>query len=154
MFQNAEKPTISCTLTLTSGERMRGEIVLSRQQPLQEAMNKPDQWIEFLSRDGRTMSIAKHSIESVWEAETADVSQLDLAKTDPYRILGVSTGSEMTVIRDAYLAKVRLYHPDNYASVPLPAEVAEYMEGMFVLVRDAYEEIGPRSRRGEESEAA
>lgn len=135
---------------------MRGELVLSRQQPLHEALNKPDLWIEFRSREGKTLSISKNSIESVSEFEVAatKVTHLEVSKADPYHILGVPSGSDPATIREAYLTKVRLYHPDHYASVSLPQEVSEYIQSMFVMVREAFEEVGSRNRRSSETEAA
>lgn len=140
-----------------SGERLRGELLLMRIQPLHEAINKPEQFLEFRVRDGRILMIAKSAIELVTEVELPDVQQLDhmLAKLEPHGLLGVAPGSDPAAIRDAYLAKVRKYHPDTYASIDLPSEVAQYLEGMFVHIKAAYDEIGPRgaARRADRLDA-
>lgn len=48
-------------------------------------------------------------------------------------------------IRSAYLAKVKLYHPDQFSGNPLPQEVTDYLQAMFVHVQAAYEELSSES---------
>ena len=37
----------------------------------------------------------------------------DLRKADPYAVLGVNRGAELSAIKHAYRALVRTYHPDK-----------------------------------------
>ena len=37
----------------------------------------------------------------------------DLRKADPYAVLGVERGAELSAIKHAYREKVRTYHPDK-----------------------------------------
>lgn len=135
---------------LTTGERLQGNIVLARAQKLTEALNRPDAFIEF-ERDGRALTIAKHAI--------AQVASLDLPKTDqlsrrvpasgfdPYRMLEVEPDATHEQVRAAYIAKARLYHPDQFANHPLPSEVSEYLKATFIHVQTAYEELSAREAK-------
>ena len=60
---------------------------------------------------------------------------------DHYAILGVSPTSEDVVIRAAYLALMRRYHPDRNSS----AEAAERAQA----ITNAYAVLGNWSRRSE-----
>ncbi len=111
-------------------------------------MNRPDAFVEFEPRDGRVMSIAKHAIESIASLDLPRTDQLARRSPgsgfDPGRVLGVKPEASTAEIRAAYLAKARLYHPDQFANHPLPAEVSEYLQAMFVHVQAAYEELSQR----------
>lgn len=144
----AEKFALPVVLTLASGERLSGNLLLARAQKLSEALNRPDAFIEFRGRDGMTSVIAKSAI--------AQASLLDLPRTDqlargngfdPYRALGLEAGASAADIRAAYLAKARMYHADQYANQALPPEVTEYLNATFAHIRAAYEELAPREKK-------
>ena len=141
----AEKFALPVVLTLTSGDRLTGDILLSRAQKLAEALNRPDAFIEFRARDGRTMALAKHAIASAATMELPRTDQMargTSGKTfDPHQLLGIEQGAAATDVRAAYIAKARLYHPDQFVNHPLPKEVSEYLQAMFVHVQAAYEEL-------------
>ena len=58
----AEKVALAVTLTLVSGERMQGDLLLTRAQKLHEVLNRPEQFLELAARDGRIVVIGKNSI--------------------------------------------------------------------------------------------
>jgi DnaJ-class molecular chaperone len=72
---------------------------------------------------------------------------------DPHQLLGVDAGASPQDIRAAYVAKARLYHPDQFANHPLPPEVSEYLQAMFVHVQSAYELLSPRGGNKEREPA-
>ncbi|BAT58380.1 chaperone protein DnaJ [Variibacter gotjawalensis] len=137
-------------IELTSGDRLQGSLVLSRAQKLTDALNRPDAFIDF-ERDGRAMAIAKTAIASVSSLDLPKTDQLTkrapAAGFDPARVLGVEAGATHEQIRAAYIAKARLYHPDQFANHPLPPEVSEYLSAMFVHVQTAYEELDARDKK-------
>lgn len=135
---------------LTSGERLQGNIVLARAQKLTDALNRPDAFIEF-ERDGRAMSIAKSAMASVASLDLPKTDQLTprVAATgfDAYRMLEVQPDATHEQVRAAYIAKARLYHPDQFANHPLPPEVSEYLKATFIHVQTAYEELSAREAK-------
>jgi len=141
--EQPEKIVLAVMLSLTGGEQIKGEIPLTRVQKLHDFLNRPEPFLEFLTKDGRTMAIAKQSIASAVLIEMPRTDQLarSAMMADPHRTLGVGQDASPAAIRSAYLAKVKLYHPDQFSGNPLPKEVADYLQAMFVHVQAAYEEI-------------
>ena len=142
-----ERVTLAVTLTLVSGERVQGDLLLARAQKLHEVMNRPEQFLEFAARDGRIMVIGKNSIASAATMELPRTDQLtkQTGANDPYKVLEVDRNATLAMVRSAYHAKARLYHPDQFANHPLPTEVTEYLNAMFIHVQAAYEDLSSRS---------
>lgn len=144
----AEKFALPVVLTLASGERLSGNLLLARAQKLTEALNRPEAFIEFRDREGIVSVIAKSALA---QARLLDLPRNDQLVRgngfDPYRALGLESGASAADIRAAYLAKARLYHPDQFANNPLPPEVTEYLNATFAHVRAAYEELAPREKK-------
>ena len=143
-----ERISIAVTLTLLSGERFQGNILLARAQKLLEALNRPEKFIEFAPHDGDAMVIAKSAIASAVPLDLPRTDQLARrvsgAAFDPYQVLEVERGASQPAVRAAYAAKARLYHPDNFANQTLPKEVADYLQAKFIHVQAAYEELSAR----------
>ncbi len=154
--EQPEKIALAVTLTLTSGERLSGEIALNRVQKLHEFLNKPEPFVEFLTRDGRSMALAKLSIASAALIEAPRTDQLSKSAmaADPHRTLGIERAASSAAIRSAYLAKAKLYHPDQFAGNALPKEVVDYLQAMFVQVQAAYDELANSPAEREARRAA
>jgi DnaJ-domain-containing protein 1 len=147
----AEKVTLPVALVLNSGERLQGDLLLTRAQKLHEVLNRPEQFLEFAARDGRLLVISKNCITSA--SAIPDLPQTDqLSKrpgmTDPYKVLEVERTVSHQELRSAYHAKARLYHPDQFANHPLPTEVVEYLNAMFIHIQTAYDELSSRPEHG------
>ena len=126
---------------------MQGDLLLTRVQKLHEVLNRPEQFLEFAARDGRLLVIGKNSIISATAA--AELPRTDqLSKrpgtVDPHQVLEVPLGVSHKELRSAYHAKARLYHPDQFANHPLPKEVVEYLNAMFIHIQTAYDELSSR----------
>ncbi len=143
----AEKVALAVTLTLVSGERMQGDLLLTRAQKLHEVLNRPEQFLELAARDGRIVVIGKNSIASAATTELPRTDQLTklTGANDPHKVLEVDRNATHAAVRSAYHAKARLYHPDQFANHPLPREVTEYLNAMFIHIQAAYEELSSRS---------
>lgn len=154
--EQPEKIALTVSLTLTGGERLQGEITLTRVQKLHDFLNRPEPFVEFVTRDGNTMALAKQTIASAVLVEMPPTNQLakSAMTSDPYRTLDVERGASAGAIRGAYLAKVKLYHPDQFSGNPLPREVAEYLQAMFVHIQAAYEELSAQPAKAEPRQAA
>jgi DnaJ-domain-containing protein 1 len=109
-----------------------------------ELMNREEPFIDVESLDGERFVIAKTAIKSVKPRDIPVVKDLgqrieDKNGFDPHRVLGVSREHPQEAIHMAYLALVREYHPDRFASIQLPKEVSEYISAMSRRINMAYE---------------
>ncbi len=66
------------------------------------------------------------------------------AKPDPYSVLGVSPGMDMTEIRAAWRQMVRDTHPDRMVARGVPEEAIKLAEKRMVDINRAWEEISGR----------
>lgn len=151
MFGETQAIRFPVVLTLTSGEKLRGVMLLSRVQKLFDALNKPDPFVEFETREGESLVLAKSGIVSaaLLDERKGNPGTELLRKPeryDPYAILGLSRDAAAADVRPAYVEKARLYHPDQFAARPLPPEVVDYLEAMFILVQRAYDDLSSQAK--------
>lgn len=73
------------------------------------------------------------------------------AGQDHYGVLGVDRTARLKLIREAYYALARRYHPDRFRSGPL-ADLLPRFEDFFMLVTDAYNTLADAERRAEYDE--
>ena len=145
---------ISVELVLVDGSRLKGTVLLPRDKSMREFFNMAaDAFVDFdCKRDGPTL-IAKSSIRQL-RTESAKKNddqakidalaarQAELEKTDPYKLLGVAPGADHDVLRKAYIAKARAYHPDRFTDSELPVEVLDYLNAMARRINAVYEQLG------------
>lgn len=73
------------------------------------------------------------------------------AGQDHYGVLGVERRAKLKVIREAYYAIARRYHPDRFRSGPL-SDLLSRFEDFFMLVTDAHNTLSDPKRRSEYDE--
>ncbi len=144
--QSGADARMPVTLTMNDGEVVRGNLRLPMSGKLFDAMNNPDLFFDFETVDGDMLFLAKHSIRKVESFELPKTNQLarrtaDPAIFDPYAILGVPNGSDLSVVRESYLALARAYHPDRYAGIELPKEISDYVNAMQKKINIAYQAL-------------
>jgi DnaJ-domain-containing protein 1 len=139
------------SIEFTDGQRIEAALVMSRQNmKIMDLLNRGSDFIEIQMPDGETVNLARTAIRSIKSREVPKVKDLaanlnDKGRFDPHAILRVPQSADADAIRHSYLALVREYHPDSYASVPLPAEVAEYLTAMLKRINAAYNMLAPRT---------
>jgi DnaJ-domain-containing protein 1 len=62
----------------------------------------------------------------------------DMDGFDPHTILGVPASAAFEEVKSAWHRLSKRYHPDRFANVELPEEVAEYLAVMARRVNAAY----------------
>lgn len=144
--QNSDPVTL--IISLNDGRRLRGNMLLPRDKSLTDLFNMPVPFFEFDDFEHGSMVVAKASVAMLWPHKIPAADQIDkkvaaLDKSDPHRILGVGKSAARDEIRSAYLALARLYHPDRFASVELPPEVADYISTMARRINIAYGDLQP-----------
>lgn len=152
MYNDSPVTRLPVTLTLANGEKLHGVMLLTRVQKLFDAMNRPELYLDFETRDGEKMVIAKSGILSAAplderKARTGTEQLRKPAQYDAHEVLGLAPGAPDAAIRPAYVEKARLYHPDQFAGHPLPPEVSDYLKTMFILVQRAYDDLSSQSKQ-------
>ncbi len=67
------------------------------------------------------------------------------AADDPWAILGVAPGADAAVLRRAYHALVRQYHPDRHFAEGVPAEFIRVTESRMAIINAAYARVTDKS---------
>jgi DnaJ-domain-containing protein 1 len=128
-----ERKSVPVEVGLINGGTLKGKLWVSAGKTLADTLNAAHAFLEFAPYgDERMHYLAK--------AHILTLSTIDIPKPmplyerrgvvdadDPHRILGVEPGAAWHAVREAYLQLAKTYHPDRFAGVHLPEEVAEYM---------------------------
>jgi DnaJ-domain-containing protein 1 len=149
MFGSPNSPQRSLvTLHLEDGSKTVVSVKLPLSGKLQEAFNNADMFLDVISAKGEAALIAKSRI---LRAEPADPPHAklnqqrrssDRSSFNPYTVLGVENTAGKEEIRAAYVALVKMYHPDRYALLDIPQEMKDYAAAMQARINMAYEQIG------------
>jgi hypothetical protein len=148
-YSKQNRSPIAVALTLASGDTMHGTLMIPISRTLADELNRGEPFIEFEPYSGQKTYIARVAIASVKELNfprsdqlTRKLGQLD--QFDPHAILGVRRDADALQIRSAYLALAKVYHPDRFAKLELPKEVADYLSAVATRINLAYSELRSR----------
>jgi len=150
MFQNegSNDQQIDVELLMQDGRRVKGKITIPYGSQLTKQLNGGNRFIEFEDVDGTMKFVAKDAVVELTELKAKKPPKLEPSKAmesdNPYLILGVPNKSSHDKVRTAYARLAKLYHPDQFNSVTLPPEVANYMTGMFERISSAYSDLSRR----------
>jgi DnaJ-domain-containing protein 1 len=155
MQSSGKEPVFThpATIEFSDGGRLEAALIMPRQNmTIMEILNRGLDFLEVQMLDGDVVNIARSAIRSIKSREVPKVKELsahlaDKGRFDPHAILRVPQSADAEAIRHSYLALVREYHPDSYASVPLPKEVAEYLNAMLKRINAAYTILAPRTEQ-------
>ena len=132
-------------IEMLDGTRMDVSLISPRAlMKLFDLINREDKFIDAELQSGDRISIAKQAIKSVKSRDIPKAKNLnelteDKNGFDPHRVLKLQQNADSDAVRHAYLALVREYHPDRFASVELPREVADYLTVMLKRINAAYD---------------
>ncbi len=143
---SAEMTDAAVRLVLTDGSEISGHISMPVTTQLDRFINNADVFLAFSDHEGGMQFIAKAHIAAIKPVAVPRATQLSRrlaegASFDPHDILEVEHGSGPDAIRQAYVMKARLYHPDRFAGTDLPREVASYLKAMQQRINLAYEAL-------------
>ncbi|MEM7774819.1 MAG: DnaJ domain-containing protein [Pseudomonadota bacterium] len=122
---------VTAEITFDDGRSAIGCFSLPTSKRLFDLLNGTDHFMEFRPFGGDPEFIARTSIAAVKLLSGAPKLPAHMAATgafDPYKVLNVKPDSSWDEVQNAYRAQSATYHPDRYASVDLPDEIAIYIE--------------------------
>ena len=135
-------------LTLTDGKSLIVSVKLPLSGKLTDAFNSAETFIDIITGDGAQQVINKSIIA---RAETIDPPKAGLNQQrraadksgfNPYAVLGIEKTTTPEDIRAAYVALVKIYHPDRFASLDIPQEMKNYAAAMQARINMAYQQLG------------
>jgi hypothetical protein len=143
---------VAAEVTLADGRALRGRLLLPAGLSLPQLLNGPASFIEFEPAGGARIYIAKSSVCSlaplnVPPAPSLRVGNPEGADFNPHAILGIRAGATREQAHEAYIALAKIYHPDRYVTVDLPAEVRDYLAAMARRINAAYEALETEQKK-------
>jgi DnaJ domain len=144
---NTQNQRTLAKLTLTDGTSLIASVKLPMSGKLNDAFNNAEGFLDIITGDGTQQVINKSVIA---RAEASDPPRAGLNQQrrssdrsgfNPYAILGIEKTATPDETRAAYVALVKQYHPDRFASLDLPEEIKNYASAMQARINMAYQQI-------------
>lgn len=138
-----QQASVPAEITLADGRTLKGKFHITAARSIYDVLNGETSFLDFESHGGDRSMIAKTTITTVKIVAVTAANGLQnrvraADDFDPHAILGVTKGAAWDEVRAAYLRLSKVYHPDLFAGVALPAEVRDYLSGMSRRVNAAY----------------
>jgi DnaJ domain len=140
-----QQMTVPAHITLNDGSVHKGKFIVSAARSIYDVLNGETKFLEFETFTGERSLIAKANLASISIVTVPTAaglrSKLADGDFDPHAVLGVSRDSSWDDVRHAYLKLSKIYHPDLYSNVALPAEVKDYLAAMARRINAAYKAL-------------
>ncbi|MBX9925989.1 MAG: J domain-containing protein [Hyphomicrobiaceae bacterium] len=129
---NISAVTVAIEATLDDGRVITGRAAVSNARAVHKLMDGSEPFLYVEEFDGEATFVPKASIKALklvtpMRPQALNARVQDATSFDPYRVLGIGKSAPWDEIKSAYHRLSKLYHPDVYASVTLPPEVATYL---------------------------
>lgn len=143
---------IAVEIKLANGEVIAGRAVLGAMKGVHKLLDGEEAFLYVEGFDGEGTFVPKADIKGlkVLNAGKSVAGSLQVPEArgfDPYSTLGLEQGATAEDIRAAFHRLTKVYHPDRYAGVDLPKEVAAYLEAMAKNVNADYRALPMSGRR-------
>lgn len=140
---NRAETVLAVEIGLSDGTKIAGRASIGAGKPIQKLLEGDDAFIYVETFEGDGLFVPKPDIRGLkvintGRAASALLPMPDARSFEPYRVLGLEPGASFEQIRDAYHRLSKTYHPDRFASVSLPREMAAYLEAVLKNVNAAF----------------
>ena len=130
-------------ITLESGETISGRLHFPSTRTLGDELNSASSYLDFESHSHERYFVSKQSVQLVQPRHIPRADHLNRAQNkpdtfNPWAVLGVPETASKDDIRDAYHRMVKQYHPDRFATISMPAEIADYINAMSRRINSAH----------------
>ncbi|MEL6299205.1 MAG: J domain-containing protein [Pseudomonadota bacterium] len=135
---------IAVEITLDDGTALSGRAALERGRAVHQLMKGADDFLYVETHDGEADFVPKDEIKRlkiirpVMPRPLAAPAETGDAAMRPAHVLGVSADAAWDTVRQAYRDLAKRYHPDRFAGVELPPEVADYVEAKAKQINQAF----------------
>ena len=139
-----ERRPVAVEISLIDGRVVKGKLWAVANKSLADTLNGALPFLEFTPYGAEQPQFLSR-------AHILTLSPIDIPKAaplherrgsgdtdDPHHILGVTPGSPWHDVREAYVKLAKAYHPDRFAGVALPDEVAQYLGNRVRTINAAY----------------
>ena len=142
-IDNRSAMAVAVEIALADGSVVTGRAALSAGRGIHQLLSGDEPFLYVEQFDGEQAFIPRTEIKGVKLIQPASLRALslpvaDASSFDPHRVLGVPKTASWDEIRAAYHRLTKLYHPDRFAGVELPPEVASYVEGKTRQINAAF----------------
>jgi DnaJ-domain-containing protein 1 len=140
---NTMTATVAVELTLADGALITGRAAMPPGRQVHKLLDGAEAFLFVETFAGEASFVPKADIKGLKLISPARPQPLRIAVTDassfdPYKVLGLEKGAGLDAIKQAYHRLTKLYHPDAYAAVALPPEVAAYIDSRCKQVNAAF----------------
>ena len=140
---NAALVTVAVELTMNDGAIVTGRAALPQSRAVHKLLDGTDPFLYVDQFDGDGAFIPKAAIKALKlvqpvRPKTLYLQVADATAIDPYKVLGLEKGAAPEDIKAAYHRLTKIYHPDVYAGVVLPPEVATYLDARAKQINAAF----------------
>ncbi len=129
-------------ITLVDGHTTAGKLVLPQGRRLVDFLNGDVAFLTFQTFEGAQLYLARTQIAQIKPLDAAPrplhVPAAQTDALDPYAALGVAPGTPWDDVREAYRKLSLQYHPDRFAAVSLPPDVAQYLAAKARAINVAF----------------
>jgi DnaJ-domain-containing protein 1 len=140
---NTMTATVAVELSLDDGSVVTGRAAMPPGRLVHKLMDGAEAFLFVETFAGESCFVPKTSIKGLKLIATAKPQPLrvlgsDAASFDPWKALGLEKGAAFDDVKAAYHRLTKQYHPDAYAGVVLPPEVATYIDARCKQINAAF----------------
>jgi hypothetical protein len=147
MFEKSGPQRSLVHLTLASGKTMMVSLKLPMSGKLADVLNNAERYLDVLGPEGEQFFLSKDMVHRVAAADPPKASlnlnrrSSDQSGFNPWAVLGVTREAGAEDIRSAWLALVKMYHPDRFANLEMPQEMKDYAAAMLARINVAHDQL-------------
>jgi len=135
---------VAVAISLKDGETVTGKAGLPHGRSVARLLEGTEDFLFVETFEGGQAFVPKSEIKALKILDTSRPQPLRAAVTDakgydPHAVLGIERGASLEAVKAAYHKMTRAYHPDAFAGVTLPPEVAAYLEQRCKQINAAFE---------------